>query len=85
MAEIAAQSGTKIARFTAVLDNIDKEIRRLKTYQKKQSSNRDRADTPFLNRNRQATHWIARISRRAPQLFAHRQMGVRRGSMMGAV
>ena len=32
-----------------------------------------------------ATHWIARISRRAPELFAHWQMGVRRGSMMGAV
>jgi len=32
-----------------------------------------------------ATHWIARISRRAPALFAHWQMGVRRGSMMGAV
>jgi len=34
---------------------------------------------------RRATHWIARISRRAPELFAHWQMGVRRGSMMGAV
>jgi RNA-directed DNA polymerase len=32
-----------------------------------------------------ATHWITRISRRAPALFAHWQMGVRRGSMMGAV
>src|SRR6516164_518171 len=28
---------------------------------------------------RRATHWIARISRRAPQLFAHWQMGVLRG------
>jgi len=35
--------------------------------------------------HRRATHWIARISRRAPTLFAHWQMGVRRGSMMGAV
>jgi RNA-directed DNA polymerase len=34
---------------------------------------------------RKATHWIARISRRAPGMFAHWQMGVRRGSMMGAV
>src|SRR5215471_15682236 len=34
---------------------------------------------------RRATHWIARISRRAPELFAHWQMGVRRGSMLGAV
>ena len=34
---------------------------------------------------RRATHWIARISRRAPALFANWQMGVRRGSMMGAV
>src|SRR6266436_1144929 len=34
---------------------------------------------------RRATHWIARISRRAPELFAHWQMGARRGSMMGAV
>jgi RNA-directed DNA polymerase len=34
---------------------------------------------------RRATHWIARISRRAPGLFAHWQMGERRGSMMGAV
>jgi RNA-directed DNA polymerase len=34
---------------------------------------------------RRATHWIACISRRAPELFAHWQMGVRRGSMMGAV
>jgi RNA-directed DNA polymerase len=34
---------------------------------------------------RRATHWIARISPRDPQLFAHWQMGVRRGSMAGAV
>jgi RNA-directed DNA polymerase len=34
---------------------------------------------------RKAKHWIARISRRAPALFAHWQMGVRRGSTMGAV
>jgi len=34
---------------------------------------------------RKATHWIARISRRAPELFAHWQMRERRGSMMGAV
>ncbi len=34
---------------------------------------------------RKAKHWIARISRRAPALFAHWQMGVRRGSVMGAV
>ena len=34
---------------------------------------------------RRAAHWIARISRRAPELFSHWQMGVRRGSMMGAV
>ena len=35
--------------------------------------------------HRRATHWIVRISRRSPALFAHWQMGVRRGSMMGAV
>ena len=34
---------------------------------------------------RRATHWIARISRRDPGLFAHWQMGVRRGSVVGAV
>jgi RNA-directed DNA polymerase len=34
---------------------------------------------------RRATHWIARISRREPGLFAHWQMGVRRGSTAGAV
>jgi len=34
---------------------------------------------------RRAKHWIARLSRRAPELFAHWQMGARRGSMMGAV
>jgi RNA-directed DNA polymerase len=34
---------------------------------------------------RRATHWIARISRREPSLFAHWQMGVRRGPMAGAV
>jgi len=32
-----------------------------------------------------ATHWVARISRRDPKLWAHWQMGVRRGSMAGAV
>jgi len=37
------------------------------------------------NHLRRATHWIASISRRSPALFAHWQMGVRRGSMMGAV
>ena len=34
---------------------------------------------------RRATHWVARISRRDPQLWAHWQMGVRCGSMVGAV
>ena len=34
---------------------------------------------------RRATHWIARIARRDPKLFAHWQMGVRRGSTAGAV
>ena len=34
---------------------------------------------------RRATHWIARISRRDPGLFAHWQMGVRRSSTVGAV
>jgi RNA-directed DNA polymerase len=34
---------------------------------------------------RRATHWISRISRRDSGLFAHWQMGVRRGSMAGAV
>jgi RNA-directed DNA polymerase len=34
---------------------------------------------------RGATHWVARISRRDPKLWAHWQMGVRRGSMTGAV
>src|SRR5689334_718135 len=33
---------------------------------------------------RRATHWVARISRRDPKLWAHWQMGVRRGSMAGA-
>ena len=34
---------------------------------------------------RRARHGIARIARRDPTLFAHWQMGVRRGSMAGAV
>ena len=34
---------------------------------------------------RRATHWVARISRRDPQLWAHWQIGARRGSMVGAV
>jgi len=34
---------------------------------------------------RRATHWIARLSRRDPKLWAHWQLGVRRGSMVGAV
>jgi len=34
---------------------------------------------------RRATHWIARPSRRAPALFAHWQMGARRGSMTRAL
>lgn len=33
---------------------------------------------------RRATHWIARISRRDARLFAHWQMDVRRGSLVGA-
>jgi RNA-directed DNA polymerase len=36
-------------------------------------------------RQRRARHWIARLARRAPMLFAHWQMGVKRGSLMGAV
>ena len=35
--------------------------------------------------HRRARHWIARLARRAPMLFAHWLMGVRRGSLMGAV
>jgi RNA-directed DNA polymerase len=35
--------------------------------------------------HRRAAHWIARTSRRAPELFALWQMGVRRGSLVGAV
>ena len=34
---------------------------------------------------RRAVHWVARISRRDPKLWAHWQLGVRRGSMAGAV
>ena len=34
---------------------------------------------------RRATHWLARISRRDSKLFAHWQIGVRRGSLVGAV
>jgi RNA-directed DNA polymerase len=34
---------------------------------------------------RRATHWVARISRRDPKLWAHWHMGVRQGSMAGAV
>jgi RNA-directed DNA polymerase len=34
---------------------------------------------------RRAAHWIARISRRDPKLWAHWQMGERRGSVVGAV
>jgi RNA-directed DNA polymerase len=34
---------------------------------------------------RKAKHWIARISRRAPDLFAHWQIGCGVASMMGAV
>lgn len=34
---------------------------------------------------RRAKHWLARISRRDAKLFAHWQMGVRRGSLVGAV
>ena len=34
---------------------------------------------------RRATHWIARLSRRDPKLWAHWQMGVRRSSIAGAV
>lgn len=53
----------------------------------------DRALTRWASRKykklrrhkRRAAHWIGRISRRAPKLFAHWQMGVRRGSMVGAV
>jgi RNA-directed DNA polymerase len=36
-------------------------------------------------RLRRATHWIAPISRRDPELFAHWQRGLWRGSMLGAV
>ena len=34
---------------------------------------------------RRAAHWIARIARRDPKLWAHWQMGERRGSVVGAV
>jgi len=34
---------------------------------------------------RRASHWLARIRKRTPGLFAHWQMSTRRGSVMGAV
>lgn len=34
---------------------------------------------------RRANHWIVRISRRDPKMWAHWHMGERRGSVMGAV
>ena len=34
---------------------------------------------------RRANHWIVRISLREPTMWAHWQMGERRGSMAGAV
>ena len=34
---------------------------------------------------RRATHWVEGISRRDPGLFAHWQMGARRGTLAGAV
>ncbi len=34
---------------------------------------------------RRASHWLARTRQRTPGLFAHWQMSVRRGSVMGAV
>jgi RNA-directed DNA polymerase len=34
---------------------------------------------------RRATHWVARIARRDPKLWAHWQLGVRHGSVAGAV
>ena len=34
---------------------------------------------------RRASHWLARIRKRTPGLFAHWQMSVRHGSAMGAV
>jgi RNA-directed DNA polymerase len=44
-----------------------------------------RKDKQLRAHKRRAAHWIARISRRDPGLFAHWQMGVRRGSTVGAV
>jgi len=44
-----------------------------------------RKDKKLRGHLRRATPWIARISRREPGLFAHWQMGVRRGSTAGAV
>ena len=43
-----------------------------------------RKDQKLPGHLRRATHWLARISRREPGLFAHWQMGVRRGSTAGA-
>src|SRR5215467_10420959 len=34
---------------------------------------------------RRASHWLARIRKRTPALFAHWQLSTRHGSMMGAV
>jgi RNA-directed DNA polymerase len=38
----------------------------------------ERKYTNLRGHLRRAGHWVARISRRDPQLFAHWQMGVRR-------
>ena len=37
------------------------------------------------HRFRRAEQWLLRVSQRAPQLFAHWQLGAHRGSAMGAV
>ena len=44
-----------------------------------------RKDQKLRGHWRRATHWLARMSRRDPGLFAHWQMGVRRDSTVGAV
>jgi len=37
------------------------------------------------HRFRRAEQWLLRVAQRSPQLFAHWQLGARRGSAIGAV
>ena len=79
IAELKSDHAQLISLFTKIVSTTSQRNDQLLTKQLNEFGQKLRGHL------RRATHWVARISRRDPKLWARWQMGVRRGSVAGAV